>query len=1138
MAIYSLCLWLILLFTTTPLVQAQTAVPVMPHSMLGGWLDAARGSGEDLNNDLLSIPPGLLEPANERRLIDAMRTEPARVLVPLIRSLGELGVSREPVVDELVKLIRHPESEVASQAIVAVSKLDDRVEKRLVGDVIEIIDSQRKLDEVSVDSTRSRVSAHAELAREIELLGTTLRVRDGLNIERFLSAAGRSIQRVDPEGLLALAGVSAAPAIRAHGFGDRFFYRRTRDITLDVRDANNHNVYRSIVQLLRFVLADVPTIDLISLASDGSPLSSGARSGALLVALDRSDLYLSSASPKLIGLVASRERLLSTLALRISIEGLGAMHPDFQRVLVAARGGAASSEANLVESNLRLVRTDPLSALAVLHKRLRRADELKTRGQEWEQVAVSTYLQRLYAAGGSIPRSVRHVDGDTFTFLFSRLDARHRKAVVGSMSRALLVADSEGVPEVVSNISEPEALSDSEAVELIRKVSMSRLAGNALVGSTALMGMASSSERIRESFNLLFPMLEKASRELAGQSTPPLERKSDRDLIDQKAFSHSLEQFLARAVPALDAPDLKRLEGILRQLGQLNEEDLIDETQVALIRRGDEVAIEVLRALLQTMQGRQRYGEPDICRALWSARTLRVAQTVMALYRDMTGARCPGPTEDALESEAIESRFNALLQVIERHREIEFIDEILVLDSPVKSAFVFGAIVDGNFDRLRSEYVLPDSKLGELLRRAALAYPDSAMAALRDCPWDQVRNDEHKRCFRLARIVRNAGAIAELEALYRVYRNDWLGHTARASGAADEQMRQRLLDEGRRAESGQRAVERLLSDSPMIANALAEDVLSGAHDPYNALRYLSEYEALTPELAAMIVLAEKARTGGRWYGPESILLRSGIDEPSRIGRRVDEGIVRLVTSLREGLANSLFDLQVLGGANGRAASPDLSGEFAKLPPLRPWPPAYSHAARLDDLVEPQTLIRRGDTIGDVVQRLRSGLAGVDSRFESGVFGVPNGFIMLTRVERSDAEGRPLPGPSRWLKDTEVIPPGSIREYAAAMFRLKPGYSRIFGFLFVVQGGLPPSAGGIVSLPPPRTGLLELPPSLGTMPADLFERFALVFSYERKPGALPELDTRLSAAIHLQRSGFLRVSGVVGRAAPAPPVDIR
>ena len=49
--------------------------------------------------------------------------------------------------------------------------------------------------------------------------------------------------------------------------------------------------------------------------------------------------------------------------------------------------------------------------------------------------------------------------------------------------------------------------------------------------------------------------------------------------------------------------------------------------------------------------------------------------------------------------------------------------------------------------------------------------------------------------------------------------------------------------------------------------------------------------------------------------------------------------------------------------------------------------------------------------------------------------------------------------------------------------------------------------------------------------------ALVFSYERKPGALPELDTRLSVATHLERSGFLRVSTMVCRATLAPLVDI-
>lgn len=186
-----------------------------------------------------------------------------------------------------------------------------------------------------------------------------------------------------------------------------------------------------------------------------------------------------------------------------------------------------------------------------------------------------------------------------------------------------------------------------------------------------------------------------------------------------------------------------------------------------------------------------------------------------------------------------------------------------------------------------------------------------------------------------------------------------------------------------------------------------------------------------------------------------------------------------------------------------------------LPPL-PWPPPkWTHQAVFGRDFPRELLGNEQATLGDVEKRLYQALQRIDSRFESGLFSVPGGFAMLTRLERINRDGTPFPDERRWMYGE--LPPLSLSDYLSRLFFEQPGYFRVLAFVVTSEQYF---KSGDSSLPPISAGGQILPQALKQLPFAGRNCFVLVYSFERRRGGSVKKYESLSSKIHLEGSGIL------------------
>jgi hypothetical protein len=116
-----------------------------------------------------------------------------------------------------------------------------------------------------------------------------------------------------------------------------------------------------------------------------------------------------------------------------------------------------------------------------------------------------------------------------------------------------------------------------------------------------------------------------------------------------------------------------------------------------------------------------------------------------------------------------------------------------------------------------------------------------------------------------------------------------------------------------------------------------------------------------------------------------------------------------------------------------------------LPTLLPWPPPIPSS----HLVLDRRLLDHGaqllHTFGDIETELHNSLSRAGYSGES-FWGVPNGFAIVTPLEQTDADGRPLSGPARWASRIAEMKQFSLAEYIRALFTAPPGYFRVLVFV--------------------------------------------------------------------------------------------
>ena len=140
--------------------------------------------------------------------------------------------------------------------------------------------------------------------------------------------------------------------------------------------------------------------------------------------------------------------------------------------------------------------------------------------------------------------------------------------------------------------------------------------------------------------------------------------------------------------------------------------------------------------------------------------------------------------------------------------------------------------------------------------------------------------------------------------------------------------------------------------------------------------------------------------------------------------------------------------------------------------------------------------------------------------ENGLFEVPGGFALATRLERIRDDGSPDTS-ERWT-DSKALPL-DLTDYLGRLFLSRPGQFRLIAFLLTSQDGLAETG------PAPSErwardlylmGARVLPPRIGELPFAGRNCHVLIYHFERRRGSTVILyPSTLSTREHLQKAGL-------------------
>jgi HEAT repeat protein len=194
----------------------------------------------------------------------------------------------------------------------------------------------------------------------------------------------------------------------------------------------------------------------------------------------------------------------------------------------------------------------------------------------------------------------------------------------------------------------------------------------------------------------------------------------------------------------------------------------------------------------------------------------------------------------------------------------------------------------------------------------------------------------------------------------------------------------------------------------------------------------------------------------------------------------------------------------------------MSGILGPQLPAFPWPPPrYSHIGVFGRDFDRNLLGSDRTTLGDVYMKLYQALFSIDPRFESGLFGSPGGFVMLSRLERIKPDGAPMPAEYRFAEGD--IPPLNLIDALGRLFFEKPGHFRIIAFIVTTEANFDSSERELPSI---QSGGTILPPDIANDTLEGKHVYALVYSFQRKRGGESKPFDTLSAPIHLNKAGIL------------------
>jgi HEAT repeat protein len=182
-----------------------------------------------------------------------------------------------------------------------------------------------------------------------------------------------------------------------------------------------------------------------------------------------------------------------------------------------------------------------------------------------------------------------------------------------------------------------------------------------------------------------------------------------------------------------------------------------------------------------------------------------------------------------------------------------------------------------------------------------------------------------------------------------------------------------------------------------------------------------------------------------------------------------------------------------------------------------WPPPRFSA---HEVLPRPFLGAEADHLSAVHERLASAL-GAAGFEDNGLFEVPGGFALVTRVERIREDGTSSPS-SRWTAGRAT--PLNLIDYLSVLFLERPGQFRVIAFLVTDLDPHDWQGSGELSEKAARrlelTGGRVLPGNLGALPWKGRSCHVLIYHFERKHGGTTVLyPSSLSTFEHLRKAGL-------------------
>lgn len=190
-----------------------------------------------------------------------------------------------------------------------------------------------------------------------------------------------------------------------------------------------------------------------------------------------------------------------------------------------------------------------------------------------------------------------------------------------------------------------------------------------------------------------------------------------------------------------------------------------------------------------------------------------------------------------------------------------------------------------------------------------------------------------------------------------------------------------------------------------------------------------------------------------------------------------------------------------------------SGELHRLPPF-PWPPPPWSFKE----VFSASMLGDATTLGQAYDRVVTALRKASPDFDYGLFGVPDGIVVLARMERIKRDGTPLEGSKRW--EAGFVRPATLDEYFEELLFSPPGHFRAIALSLAATEPIDSDEDAV--LPKVSGGSKRLPDHLRNLPLQGLTTTALIYTFERSnTGKFSRGYSGSPAGLtHLRKAGLL------------------